>query len=908
MKKTLYILLLVFSVSVYGQTCTAVGKPQNKTMGLCAPDLGTTSMPVIVWDSASSSKYLKYLDWASVFAAYGNTQTLAETLTEDNKTGENTIISNNTNSELSVLNARIKLDYNGNYVFINNDSISIKHDNIIKFSAPTVAVSDATTGVGNNTYVQGNKVIVYDADEYISHEKNRIQVGGVSGGSVDVTFTDPTGSGAGKINFPDVGDSVKNVLYDDYVPEIPTLQQVADENNLLTDQGINFDSVSNPDLQAAIGINGLDFITNATPDTYQLSYTSTGVLNAINSNWTLLEFESPSAPAGEVIVKDTGGTVKVLAFTSDIVPTPINASGDGTTITAGVIDHGDITPDSVNSTGNISSGGKIVSLGEAQIGTNLTVGGNATITGNISAANYPQDLTTILTATISNGDTTHAPNGNAIFDALDLKANLASPALTGNPTAPTQAISDNTTKLSTTAYVNNALTYVTPEMFGAVGNGTTNDATALQATITYALANNKAIYLTYGKIYLTGTTLTTGSNLVIDGNGATLKTTSNISIISITGDYNMIKNVKFLGNSTGGAQTGIYCVGVVGLNTYRLSNTIQNCFFDSLAANGIYGQYMIGSSTGSIHQGSMYIFNNTFKSCGNGIFLDTRAEYCTLGGNIFYQCGTGVRFVGGNNNIYGGSITDCTAGIAILSGINDGHTTASNVKINHNATNIQCTHANNWVFSACVIYAGNISLTGTGKTIFEACQFYLTGNTLTITNSPTSFFNCEFNGTPTTYTLTGTKPIMQDCYSGTLKMITPNTTYMESAQLHLYPGTATAGTAPLKFTSGTNLTTPENGAVEYNGSHYYGTTGGTRYQLDQQVLKGNYTTTGTATTTFTVTIGTTMANTNYVATPVPKNTLSAVNFYVTNLTTTTFDIVTMVGLTGAVNFDYTVVP
>ena len=36
---------------------------------------------------------------------------------------------------------------------------------------------------------------------------------------------------------------------------------------------------------------------------------------------------------------------------------------------------------------------------------------------------------------------------------IDLKAALASPALTGDPTAPTQSASDNSTKLATTAYV-----------------------------------------------------------------------------------------------------------------------------------------------------------------------------------------------------------------------------------------------------------------------------------------------------------------------------------------------------------------------------------------------------------------------------------------------------------------------
>ncbi len=36
---------------------------------------------------------------------------------------------------------------------------------------------------------------------------------------------------------------------------------------------------------------------------------------------------------------------------------------------------------------------------------------------------------------------------------LDAKAPLASPALTGNPTAPTQGPTDNSTKLATTAFV-----------------------------------------------------------------------------------------------------------------------------------------------------------------------------------------------------------------------------------------------------------------------------------------------------------------------------------------------------------------------------------------------------------------------------------------------------------------------
>jgi hypothetical protein len=48
--------------------------------------------------------------------------------------------------------------------------------------------------------------------------------------------------------------------------------------------------------------------------------------------------------------------------------------------------------------------------------------------------------------------------------------------------------------------------------------------------------------------------------------------------------------------------------------------------------------------------------------------------------------------------------------------------------------------------------------------------------TLTITNSPVYFNNCEFVVVPTTYTLTGTAPIMNKSYSGASKLLTPTTT------------------------------------------------------------------------------------------------------------------------------------
>jgi len=54
---------------------------------------------------------------------------------------------------------------------------------------------------------------------------------------------------------------------------------------------------------------------------------------------------------------------------------------------------------------------------------------------------------------VDNTSDANKPVSTATQTALDLKANLASPALTGTPTAPTAASNTNTTQIATTAYV-----------------------------------------------------------------------------------------------------------------------------------------------------------------------------------------------------------------------------------------------------------------------------------------------------------------------------------------------------------------------------------------------------------------------------------------------------------------------
>ena len=71
-----------------------------------------------------------------------------------------------------------------------------------------------------------------------------------------------------------------------------------------------------------------------------------------------------------------------------------------------------------------------------------------------------------------------------------------------------------------------------------------------------------------------------------------------------------------------------------------------------------------------------------------------------------------------------------------------------------------------------------------------------------------------------------------------------------------------------------------------------------------KIYNGSFSATGTATTTFTVTIGTTQSGTSYKVNVTPTSSLAAALFYVTNKTTTTFDVVFLAGLTGSVSFDW----
>lgn len=78
----------------------------------------------------------------------------------------------------------------------------------------------------------------------------------------------------------------------------------------------------------------------------------------------------------------------------------------------------------------------------------------------------------------------------------------------------------------------------------------------------------------------------------------------------------------------------------------------------------------------------------------------------------------------------------------------------------------------------------------------------------------------EFTGAPNVYVLPASTWL--------INQVSVKTSGTPTAHLHIGAGTAAAGNAPLKLTAGTNLTTPENGAFEFDGTNLYFTVGGVR--------------------------------------------------------------------------------
>lgn len=152
---------------------------------------------------------------------------------------------------------------------------------------------------------------------------------------------------------------------------------------------------------------------------------------------------------------------------------------------------------------------------------------------------------------------------------------------------------------------------VYPEQFGAVGNGSTNDATALGNAMTAAVALNATLMLMPGKDYRINTGLTAPANLVMSAYGATISTAANITLI--TGAANVkIWGLKFKGPSSAynASSIGFTATGTVNgaavAPTFIAGIELTDCQFEDIGYIAIYPFYVE----------RMKVVNPTIRNCG----------------------------------------------------------------------------------------------------------------------------------------------------------------------------------------------------------------------------------------------------------------------------------------------------
>lgn len=177
----------------------------------------------------------------------------------------------------------------------------------------------------------------------------------------------------------------------------------------------------------------------------------------------------------------------------------------------------------------------------------------------------------------------------------------------------------------------------------------------------------------------------------------------------------------------------------------------------------------------------------------------------------------------------GPSQVDFFAGF--IAGPNSGYSGGGNIGIGYQTTNNLTTGSNNVVIGT--LAANNLS-TGENNVVFGNQAMRGLGNFteklwIESSNSSTPLLSGDFSTNNVGINIANAAP---------------------TARLHIGVGSATASTAPLKFTSGTNLSTPEAGAVEYDGVNFYGTDDSRR-----QVFLRGYTGTGSPESVVTAPVG-----------------------------------------------------
>jgi len=343
----------------------------------------------------------------------------------------------------------------------------------------------------------------------------------------------------------------------------------------------------------------------------------------------------------------------------------------------------------------------------------------------------------------------------------------------------------------------------------------------LGATYTMASSSNRIVLQIYAVKTGTGASPTTTISVggVNDSHIALPALAININgIWNTTGNAGTTAGTNFLGTTDG---TDV----VIKANSAEIGRFLSGAGFRVTGASSVSANYsfQVKNSSGSVGfavtDGKNVALNGAYNNSS------TLLTFNGLGNSS-----STFAFVANNTSGANTALLDDTGTLGLIGGLNIGSSAMTGLSPNTNSGVINIGAGSNSVVAQTVCN----SVSG-GKGYFgSAGSAY--SNAFGTSNST---YILDLNGKD--INIRGTANINLGTASSATGVLNVSTTNSRvginiaagsaTAQLHLSAGTAVAGTAPLKFNSGTNLTSVEAGAMEYDGTNLYFSPSSSRYTV-----------------------------------------------------------------------------
>lgn len=258
---------------------------------------------------------------------------------------------------------------------------------------------------------------------------------------------------------------------------------------------------------------------------------------------------------------------------------------------------------------------------------------------------------------------------------------------------------------------------VTPQMFGAVADNSTDCAAAFASAQAAANATGASVLVPRGK-YVVNSTINFADEDTWIFEGATVRTTLNTNkIFSGVG----VRDVSILGHltlrGTFGAGQAISAPATTAETGLYLENctrvTVENVRAFDFKGVGIH---VLGSTASTVYANKSKFSEVSAQNCTIGIKADAGSggEFCTWTNPHVAGCTTGLEMSAANHTVTGGIIASNTTGIKLRSGPNHLHGIFDGTNVAHNGTNLDALNVTlGHTFTGCHFQHGSM--------IFENC-------------------------------------------------------------------------------------------------------------------------------------------------------------------------------------------